>query len=289
MEKTFTIFTPTYNRKEKLARTYNSLKEQTFKDFCWLIIDDGSSDDTKSMVETFSGLCIKYIYTKNGGKQRAYNRAIEEAKSKYFICLDSDDTLTSNALEKIFENMEKLNKTQVGVGYLSGYDENTVIGTKVKIRDASIFDQYNKYGVSGDKGLCFKLNILKNYRFCIFDNEKFITEAYLYDMLSMKYTLMWINEILEIKEYLGDGLTFKYDKLLCSNPLGQSLFYNQRLLLKKSIINASLYVKFSLIAKKSFFRIIREANTKTYVLLSYPIGLYMYLKWRINNFIKKAP
>lgn len=88
METTFTIFTPTYNRAEKLKRVYNSLLKQTFKDFCWLIIDDGSSDNTKEVVKNFKNLNIRYVYVKNGGKQRAYNKAIELANSKYFICLD---------------------------------------------------------------------------------------------------------------------------------------------------------------------------------------------------------
>lgn len=283
MEKTFTIFTPTYNRKEKLIRTYKSLKSQSFKDFCWLIIDDGSTDDTKSIVETFKGLDITYIYTKNGGKQRAYNLAIEKANSEYFICLDSDDTLTEDALEKISKNMKNLKNNQAGVGYLSGYSKDKIIGTDIKVNDASIFDQYNKYNVKGDKGLCFKLSILKKYRFKIFDDEKFITEAYLYDQISMKYTMLWINEVLEIKEYLTDGLTSKYDKLLCKNPKGQSLYYNQKLLLKKDILNAARYVKFSLIAKMKFKKIYNNSNSKFYTIISYLLGLYMYLKWRNLN------
>lgn len=283
MEKTFTIFTPTYNRKEKLVRTYNSLKRQTFKDFCWLIIDDGSIDNTEEVVKTFKDLEIEYIYTKNGGKQRAYNTAIEKARSKYFICLDSDDTLVEDALEKIEIKMRKLENNQAGVGYLSGYDKNTIIGSKVNVENASIFDVYNKYKSSGDKGLCFKLGILKNYRFKVFEGEKFTTEAYLYDSISMKYSMFWLNEILEIKEYLPNGLTSKYDKLLCSNPKGQSLFYNQRLRLDDSIKNVALYFKFCLIAKYGFFESYKNINSKKHVFIGYLIGLYMYLKWRIKN------
>lgn len=283
MEKTFTIFTPTYNRKEKLIRTYESLKHQTFKDFCWLIIDDGSNDNTEEVVKTFKDLEIEYIYKKNGGKQRAYNLAIEKANSKYFICLDSDDILIPNALEKIEKEMRNLKDYQIGVGYLSGYDENMVIGTKVNVADASIFDIYNKYKARGDKGLCFKLDILKNYRFKVYEDEKFTTEAYLYDLISMKYTVLWINYILEIKEYLPNGLTSKYDKLLCSNPKGQSLFYNNRLLLDNNIINVALYVKFCLIAKYKFYEIFKNINSKKHIFLGYFIGLYMYLKWRIKN------
>lgn len=283
MEKTFNIFTPTYNRKGKLKRTYESLKNQTFKDFTWLIIDDGSTDNTKEVVDEFKDLDIQYVYVKNGGKQRAYNLAIEKAGAKYFMCLDSDDYLVEDALEKIQECMKKTNSHQAGVGYLSGYDRKTVIGTKLALKDISIFSQYNEHNVSGDKGLCFKTDILKQYRFKVFEGEKFTTEAYLYNMISEKYTMYWINEIFEIKEYLDNGLTSKYDRLLCKNPKGQALYYNQTLRLKKSLLNASRYIKFSLIAKKSIFEIIREANSKLFAILGFPIGVYMYFKWRIKN------
>ena len=102
-------------------------------------------------------------------------------------------------------------------------------------------------------------------------------------MISEKYTMYWINEIFEIKEYLDNGLTSKYDRLLCKNPKGQALYYNQTLRLKKSLLNASRYIKFSLIAKKSIFEIIREANSKLFSILGFPIGVYMYFKWRIKN------
>ena len=140
METTFTIFTPTYNRAEKLKRVYNSLLKQTFKDFCWLIIDDGSSDNTEEVVKNFKNLNIRYVYVKNGGKQRAYNKAIELANSKYFICLDSDDYFLEYSLEKIAEYMKKTSSKQIGVGYLSGYDDKKYIGTKLIEKDISMFD-----------------------------------------------------------------------------------------------------------------------------------------------------
>ena len=102
----FTIFTPTYNREGLLISLYESLKKQTFKDFEWLIVDDGSVDNTNETVQQFikeNILNISYYYKENGGKQRAYNYALDNAKGELFICLDSDDEYVSNALEIILE------------------------------------------------------------------------------------------------------------------------------------------------------------------------------------------
>ena len=107
----FTIFTPTFNRKELLEKLYKSLQKQTFKDFEWLIVDDGSADGTKEKVEEFLSekkLDIKYYFKENGGKQRAYNFATDKANGELFICLDSDDEYVGNGLETNFEILEKI-------------------------------------------------------------------------------------------------------------------------------------------------------------------------------------
>lgn len=283
MDKIFTIFTPTYNRKDKLLRLYNKLLSFEFKDFVWLIIDDGSTDNTKDIITTFKDIDVEYVYVKNGGKQRAYNLAIKMAKSKYFICLDSDDYYENDALGKIKDILDNTDDKVAGAIYLSKYENGDIIGTGFNINRANHFDIYNKYGVKGDKGICFKLDVLKKYEFKIFDGEKFTTEAYLYNKIAKDYDMVCINEAFEVKEYLNDGLTSKYDKLLTSNPKGQALYYNDVFYHKKDIIIASRYIKFSLIAGYNLLHIISLSNAKFNTILALPLGLYMYLKYKIKK------
>ena len=231
----FTIFTPTYNRAYLLEELYDSLKNQTFKDFEWLIVDDGSVDETRKIIDTFINekiLNISYYYKDNGGKQRAYNYALDKAKGELFICLDSDDKYIPNGLEIILKYQRKNDKNDkiAGMGYLSIYPNGDIIGKEFPKNEMveSQFDIYNKYKVTGDKGLMFRTEIIKNYKFPVFDGEKFITEALVYNRISENYKMLYINEKIEIKQYREDGLTSKYNDLLLNNPKGNALYHNER-------------------------------------------------------------
>lgn len=104
-----TIFTPTYNRSHTLSRLHDSLVKQSLKDFEWLVVDDGSSDNTAVLFENWTsndnGFQVRYIRIPNGGKNRAINLGIKEASGRYFMILDSDDMLSPNAVEFIIEKM----------------------------------------------------------------------------------------------------------------------------------------------------------------------------------------
>lgn len=290
----FTIFTPTYNRKELLKNLYESLKNQTYKDFEWIIVDDGSSDGTELSVRQFLDekiLDIKYFYKENGGKQRAYNYGVEKARGELFICLDSDDKYVDNALEIILKYWKKYENDReiAGMGYLSIYKNGEVIGTKFPKDEmiATQFDIYNKYKVKGDKGLMFRTKILKQFPFPVFKGEKFTTEAVVYNRISEKYKMLYINEKIEIKEYQGDGLTSKYNELLMRNPQGQALYHNERnrhkMTFKEKIFNNAVYYKFCKTAGYNFKKIIIEAESRFFLLISIPIGYYMWWKEKIKK------
>ena len=285
----FTIFTPTYNREGLLISLYESLKKQTFKDFEWLIVDDGSVDNTNETVQQFikeNILNISYYYKENGGKQRAYNYALDNAKGELFICLDSDDEYVSNALETILEYWKKVEKNAkiVGMGYLSTYPDGSTIGSEFP-NDEMVetqFNIYNKYKVTGDKGLMFRTEVIKNYKFPVFDGEKFTTEALVYNRIAEKYEMLYINEKIEIKQYHEDGLTAKYNDLLLRNPKGNALYHNERnkhkMIFKEKIFNNAVYYKFCRVANYSFSKIFKESYSKLFLILSLPIGIYMDLK-----------
>ena len=285
----FTIFTPTFNRKELLEKLYKSLQKQTFKDFEWLIVDDGSADGTKEKAEEFLSekkLDIKYYFKENGGKQRAYNFATDKANGELFICLDSDDEYVENGLGTILKYWEKYEKNGniAGMGYLSMYPDGEIIGSSFPEKEmiSTQFDIYNKYGVKGDKGLMFRTEIIKKYKFPVFDDEKFITEAVVYNRICEKYKMVYVNEKIEIKEYQEDGLTAKYNNLLLRNPKGQALYHNeinfQNLTFKQKILNNAVYYKFCRVAGYKLGKIFKESKNKLFLLMGVVIGEYMWMK-----------
>jgi len=285
----FTVFTPTFNRKELLEKLYKSLQKQTYIDFEWLIVDDGSTDGTGEKVKEFleeSKLDIKYFYKENGGKQRAYNFATDKANGELFICLDSDDEYVENGFETILKYWEKYEKDDniAGMGYLSMYPDGEIIGSSFPEKEmiSTQFDIYNKYGVKGDKGLMFRTEIIKKYKFPVFDNEKFITEAVVYNRICEKYKMVYVNEKIEIKEYQEDGLTAKYNNLLLRNPKGQALYHNeinfQNLTFKQKILNNAVYYKFCRVAGYKLGKIFKESKNKLFLLMGVIIGEYMWMK-----------
>lgn len=285
----FTIFTPTFNRKELLEKLYKSLQKQTYKDFEWLIVDDGSADGTKEKVEEFLSekkLDIKYYFKENGGKQRAYNFATDKANGELFICLDSDDEYVENGLETILKYWKKYEKNSniAGMGYLSTYPDGEVIGSIFPEKEmiSTQFDIYNKYSVKGDKGLMFRTEIIKKYKFPVFDDEKFITEAVVYNRICEKYKMVYVNEKIEIKEYQEDGLTAKYNNLLLRNPKGQALYHNeinsQNLSFKQKVLNNAVYYKFCRASGYKFGKIFKENKNKLFLIFALGIGEYMWQK-----------
>ena len=285
----FTVFTPTFNRKELLEKLYESLQKQTFKDFEWLIVDDGSTDGTKEKVEQFLSekkLDIKYYFKENGGKQRAYNFATEKANGELFICLDSDDKYVENGLETILKYWKKYEKNTdiAGMGYLSTYPNREIIGSSFPEKEmiSTQFEIYNKYGVKGDKGIMFRTEIIKKYKFPVFEDEKFITEAVVYNRICEKYKMVYVNEKIEIKEYQEDGLTAKYNNLLLRNPKGQALYHNeinsQKLTFKQKILNNAVYYKFCKVAGYKFGKIFKESKNKLFLIFAIPVGEFMWKK-----------
>ena len=288
----FTVFTPTFNRKELLEKLYKSLQKQSYKDFEWLIVDDGSTDGTKEKVKEFlceKKLDIKYYFKENGGKQRAYNFATENANGELFICLDSDDKYVENGLETILKYWKKYEKNTdiAGMGYLSTYPNGEVIGSSFPEKEmiSTQFKIYNKYRVKGDKGLMFRTEIIKKYKFPVFKDEKFITEAVVYNRICEKYKMVYVNEKIEIKEYQEDGLTAKYNNLLLRNPKGQALYHNeinfQKLTLKQKILNNAVYYKFCKVAGYKFRKIFQESKSKLFLILAIPIGEFMWKKVKL--------
>lgn len=229
-----TVFTPTYNRAKLLPDLYESLKRQTCKDFEWVIVDDGSTDDTESLVKQWipqADFSVCYTKKENGGKQRAVNLGVQKAKGEYFFIVDSDDILTDNAVEtalKWFDTI-KDEKDFGGIGGQKGYKNGKAIGESFDgiYLDATTLERA-KYRINGDKAEIFYTDVLKKFPFPEFEGEKFVPEALVYNRIAQAgYKLRWFNEIVYLAEYLPDGYSANVDRLLISNWKGYSLYVKE--------------------------------------------------------------
>lgn len=226
-----TVFTPTFNRGYIIENLYKSLQRQSYKNFQWIVIDDGSKDDTEKLFEKWTNednlFDITYKKVKNGGKHRAINRAIEIAEGELFFIVDSDDYLTDHALEKVIKWEETIkNKNEfAGVAGVRGYSINSRIGNTFKGEyiDATSLER-NKNNITGDKAEVFYLDILKKYKFPEFEGEKFVTEKVVWNQIAYDgYKIRWFNEIIYICDYLEDGLTKSMSRIELENPKSLAL------------------------------------------------------------------
>lgn len=228
-----TIFTPTFNRGYILEKLYHSLCNQSEKNFVWLIVDDGSTDNTKQLVEAWrqnNVIKIEYIRQKNQGKHVAHNLACEICNTKLFVCVDSDDMLTSNAVKCILDYDIREVKENI-VGYCSRRGDFSgkprCCNWNADLKYCSFFDLYEKYKFRGETMLIWKTDVLKKYKFPVFSDEKFCTESVLYYQISRKYPMRLIEEILYLFDYQEDGYTRQGDQLFLRNPKGYAVYLLQ--------------------------------------------------------------
>jgi len=227
-----TVFTPTYNRKDLIDRLYQSLLQQTQKNFEWLIVDDGSSDGTENyfanLLSAKSPFQIRYIKQDNGGKHRAINNGVNNALGKLFFIVDSDDYLTPDAIEKVNQWVKTLDDSHkwAGISGLKGFSKDRVVGQRHK--ECRFVDAKNserrKYKLLGDKAEVYFTDVLKAHPFPEINGEKFISEEIVWNAIARDgYYLRWFNEIIYICDYLEGGLT-KDSAKDKKNPIGRLLW-----------------------------------------------------------------
>ena len=208
-----TICTPTFNRAYCLSDLYKSLKTQTERNFEWIIVDDGSKDHTDTLVAEWveeASIPIRYIYKENGGKHTALNYGIDVAKGDYFIIVDSDDMLTADAVATIRDACEELPQVGfAGVGFNKQFLNGDLIGGTFEGQtvDASTLERA-KYHIVGDKAEVFRTEILKKYPFPVFEGERFLTEAVVWNRIAADgYKIRWYNKGVYLCQYREDGLS----------------------------------------------------------------------------------
>lgn len=281
-----TVFTSTYNRAYLLPRLYESLKNQTFKDLEWLIVDDGSTDSTRDLVEGWINeelLDIRYYYQENGGKHRAINRGAQLAKGEWFFIVDSDDYLPDISLDVSNKWMKSVEDDDSFAG-VCGLKELNGWTPKVAFDMIDLNPLRNNELFRGDKAEIIKTNVLKKYPYPDIPGEKFCAEGLIWVSIGLYYKVRYFNEVICCCEYLEDGLTKSSLKNRRKNPTYASIIYKQQMkympTMKEKVRAAINYWRFVWFTKG--YPIFVGIPAFAYLLL--PIGLLFCL---IDNKVVK--
>jgi glycosyltransferase involved in cell wall biosynthesis len=170
----FTVLTPTYNRAGTLHRVYESLSRQTFRGFEWVVVDDGSTDNTHESIldwQARADFPIRYFWQNNQHKKTAFNRGVREARGKLIVGLDSDDEMPPDALAIFKEAWESIpparRESYVAVTGLCARPDGSIVGDRYPqdVFDSTAVDVYFRYRVKGEKFGCMRTDILRTYPF----------------------------------------------------------------------------------------------------------------------------
>lgn len=291
-----TVFTPAYNRAHTLPRTYNSLCQQDCKDFIWLIVDDGSTDDTKKLVDEWknrdNGFEIQYIYKENGGMHTAHNTAYENIYTELNVCIDSDDCMALGAVRKIKNEWNRIRDK--GYAGIIGLDDDLNTGEIIGkgfpegLKETTL-GEYYAAGGSGDKKLVYRTDVMKKYPpYPVFEGEKYVALAYKYLLCDQEYKLSVLDEILCDVEYQADGSTNTMWKQYVKNPKGFAFWRKVNMQYpttkKRLWIDCIHYVSESILAHDHYY--IANSPKKCMCIMATPLGILLsiYVKRKAKKY-----
>lgn len=303
----FTVFTPTYNREKTLPRVYDSLCQQTVRNFEWLVIDDGSQDRTSLLIEKWikeSNFPIRYVQQKNAGKHVAFNKAVQLAHGELFLPADSDDAFVSDALEKLYVGWMSIpvdQKQQFSAVTVNCMDtKGQLIGTPFPRSplDSDPEEMFFHYKIKGEKWGFHRTDVLKQFPFPEPQNCRFVSESYVWFRIARCYKTRFINENLRIYyQDAGNQLTKRTPqqtaqaRLFYADTLNHSVkwFWHAPWIFYKI---AALYVRFCLLAKdspKKIFSQVRSLFLKGLLIAAFPLGLILATKDCLQSQEKVTP
>ncbi|MEX2162777.1 MAG: glycosyltransferase family A protein [Sulfuricaulis sp.] len=290
---TFTVFTPTFNRGYTLPYVYRSLQAQTLRDFEWLVVDDGSTDDTSDLVsawQTEAGFPIRYIYQENRGKHVAFNCGVREARGKLFFIIDSDDSCVPKTLERFNYHWASIPEEQKQeystVTALCMNEDGSILGKyfPADVLDIARLDIQIKYRSLAERCGVNQTALLRQCPFPEIEGERFISEGIVWNRLSQRYKTRFVNEMLVRKKWHTDGLSASSVAIRARNPKGARLYYAEYSSLPvptawkiKALIN---YIRFSFHAGLGGRALAAGASRTSLILMLLPLG---YLAYKLDQ------
>lgn len=298
-----TILTPAYNRAYSLPRLYQSLKAQTDRDFEWLVVDDGSVDDTQGLIQGYiaeNAFPIRYIRKENGGKHDALNVGIAAIDSAWTFIVDSDDWLTENAVERIRFYADRIpgydaRREISALCFLRAYPDGKTNGERP--RDNEVVGNFidrriNSHDELADKAEVYLTEVLKACPFPVYPGERFLQENIVWIRIAFDYDMLFLNEAIYIGDYLADGLTRNVRKNKLRNPVG--MYENAALLMDSRFVGivrvkgALLYDIYYKIAHGSMLRGIPHSPNRLLTAAGLPAAylIYWYYMVRYGRLLK---
>ena len=288
-----TVFTPAYNRAGHLKKLYDTLVAQTFKDFEWIVVNDGSTDETEKVLNRFKEeklVQLTLISQPNAGKQIAINTGVNAAQGELFFIVDSDDWLPEDSLETIYyywETVKSENREEQFAG-VSGnriHSDGSVNGGDVpyEVLDADVFTYRHEMGIQGDKAEVYLTSVLKQCPFPVFEGEKFCPESLVWYRIGERYNLRFFNKGIYIGDYLDGGLTARSQAIRANSPRYTAMAYKEMVNSHKSPLWAKFrasinYWRFS--PYNHYQKLSEKINDLQpfWAVLTLPLGLAYYLK-----------
>ncbi len=286
-----TVFTPSYNRGYILPELYKSLIRQSDSHFEWIIVDDGSSDDTASIVNGWikeNLINIKYIRQENQGKHIAINTGLENADGELFFIVDSDDKLKPDAVEKVRKFWNTLGSDNYsGILSYREFPDGKLVGTRLPkdILHCKLRDSNSRYGSVGDKVVIYRTDIFSRYRYPKFDGEKFFGESYVFNLIDDEYDMLVMDTPIYVFEYQADGLSQDFRKLYRNNPKGMLVSMTQGLKYAKTTkarIKSLAHIGCLSIRVRKIGSFLKSASLPS-ILAAIPLSVFLYVKIFILN------
>ena len=283
------IVTPTYNRASYLERCFRSLEAQTNHDFEWILVDDGSTDNTADVASAFhpEHFSVRFVQKPNGGKHTALNAAHPYIHGDYVLILDSDDYLTETAVEEVLSAWKRYeDNEEIGLlTFLKGTPDGQPVCTAADYDTPVEILRYRRRSVTGsDCCEVIRSELFKEYPFPVYEGERFISECALWNRVGQRHKCVYIDSVIYICEYLEGGLTKSGRRLRIRNPRGGMFISNLRMDRRNYTGQrwkyGLLYTCYGCFARKGIVEQLKETDHPALAVACYPFGYLLYLRWK---------